>query len=349
MRNILQASARIEASRNAGKPLDIKPSGIKPSDINTERQIKDRCAAPDFERLSSQAGNGASRLPLRESIPHKIQNSSRYSPVEIRHPEDKPLKPSDRDATNTDEVPAIPQPGTGAEVDFKSGIGDTLHRDDGMQPDQAKPQKPGIAVIHQRAVFRDCFVRCLEISYRDHDIFPFATIAEWCGSEEPGARAASIVIIVIDGSDESSIAGLESLEAVAASTPVVIVSDIDDLDYIMRTFKSGARGYIPTSLPFNVAVEAMRLVKAGGTFVPASSFFLDGEGSPPSPKAEALLTARQMKVAEEVSHGKANKQIAYELNMSEHTVKVHLRHIMRKLNARNRTEVAVLSRDFFKG
>ncbi len=44
----------------------------------------------------------------------------------------------------------------------------------------------------------------------------------------------------------------------------------------------------------------------------------------------------------------ANKQIAYELSMSEHTVKVHLRHIMRKLNARNRTEVAVLTKDFFK-
>jgi DNA-binding NarL/FixJ family response regulator len=339
MRNVLQASARIEASRNVGKP----------SGINADRQIKDPCAAHRFEPPSSQAGNSASRVSLREPTPVQIQNSSRYTPGEIRRPEERPLRPSDRDATNTDEVPPIPQPGAGAAVDFKSGIGDTLHRDDGTQPDQAKPRKPGIAVIHQRAVFRDCFVRCLEISYRDHDIFPFVTIAEWCGSEEPGARAASIVIIVIDGSDESSVAGLECLEAVAASTPVVIVSDIDDLDYIMRTFKSGARGYIPTSLPFNVAVEAMRLVKAGGTFVPASSFFLDGEGSPSSPKAKGLLTARQMKVAEEVSHGKANKQIAYELNMSEHTVKVHLRHIMRKLNARNRTEVAVLSKDFFKG
>jgi DNA-binding NarL/FixJ family response regulator len=337
MRNLLQAGARSEAGRNDGKP----------SGIDADRKIRDR-AAPHFERFSSPAGNGALRLPLQEPAPARIQNSSRHAPREIRRPEEKQLTPSDRDAASTNEVAPVAQPATGAAVDFKSGIGNTLHRDD-RQPDPAQPQKPGIAVVHQQAVFRDCFVRCLEISYRDHDILPFATVAEWCGSNEPGARAASIVIIVIDGSDESSVAGLECLEAVAASTPVVIVSDIDDLDYIMRTFKSGARGYIPTSLPFNVAVEAMRLVKAGGTFVPASSFFLDGEGSPSSPKAEALLTARQMKVAEEVSHGKANKQIAYELNMSEHTVKVHLRHIMRKLNARNRTEVAVLSKDFFKG
>jgi DNA-binding NarL/FixJ family response regulator len=61
------------------------------------------------------------------------------------------------------------------------------------------------------------------------------------------------------------------------------------------------------------------------------------------PVSAVLLTSRQMEVLEEIRHGKANKQIAYELNMSEHTVKVHLRDIMRKLKARNRTEVAVLS------
>jgi DNA-binding NarL/FixJ family response regulator len=66
-------------------------------------------------------------------------------------------------------------------------------------------------------------------------------------------------------------------------------------------------------------------------------------------KNSALLTERQMEVVEEIRHGKANKQIAYELKMSEHTVKVHLRHIMRKLKARNRTEVAVLSGNLLAG
>ncbi len=341
MRMVLQAGVRAEAGRNSGKP----------SNANADRQIQDLCGAPRFERLSLQAGSDALRQPLPESASVRIQKSSRCILAEIGRSEAKQLTPGDREATNSGEAASIAQPGTGAEIGFKSGIEDAQHRDDAQvrEPDPAKSQRPGIAVIHRRAVFRDCFVRCLEISYRDHDIFPFATVADWCRSKEPGALAASIVIIVIDGSDDSSIAGLGCLEAAAPNTPVVIVSDIDDLNYIMRTLKSGARGYIPTSLPFNVAVEAMRLVKAGGTFVPADSLVLDGEGSPSSPKPEGLLTARQMKVAEEVSHGKANKQIAYELNMSEHTVKIHLRHIMRKLNARNRTEVAVLSRDFFKG
>ena len=128
---------------------------------------------------------------------------------------------------------------------------------------------------------------------------------------------------------------------------MVVVSDIDDLNYIVRVLKSGVRGYIPTSLRFNIAVEAVRLVKAGGVFIPADSF-VPGDNEPlVGARIGTLLTERQMKVVEEIRHGKANKQIAYELKMSEHTVKVHLRHIMRKLKARNRTEVAVLSETLF--
>jgi len=221
-----------------------------------------------------------------------------------------------------------------------------LNGANGGESGSVKLKRPGIVVIHRRAVFRDCFVRCLEISYKDHEVLPFANVVEWCNSKEPNALAAAVVIIVIDDGDESGVAELKFLETVAAKIPVVIVSNIDDLDHIVRALKSGARGYIPTSLPFNVAVEAVRLVKAGGTFVPASSFVHNRDEQQPVLRTNGLLTEQQMKVVEEIRHGKANKQIAYELNMSEHTVKVHLRHIMRKLNAKNRTEVAVLSRDF---
>ena len=51
-----------------------------------------------------------------------------------------------------------------------------------------------------------------------------------------------------------------------------------------------------------------------------------------------------MRVVEAVGHGFANKQIADRLNMSENTVKVHLQHIMKKLNVRNRTQIAMLAR-----
>jgi DNA-binding NarL/FixJ family response regulator len=202
--------------------------------------------------------------------------------------------------------------------------------------------KPAIVVIHRRDFFRDCFVRCLEVAYSDRKIGSFATIAEWCRSPDtPGSVAA--VIIVIEAGEETGLSDREFIERTEGKIPIIIVSDVDDLDHIVGALKRGARGYIPSSLPFNIAVEAVRLVEAGGVFVPASSLVERDKPVAAAVRAGVALTDRQMEVLEEIRHGKANKQIAYALKMSEHTVKLHLRHIMRKLNAHNRTEVALLS------
>lgn len=212
----------------------------------------------------------------------------------------------------------------------------------------AAARKPGIVVIHQRAFFRDCFVRCLEISYGSHRIFAFASISEWRNSAEQNSITPAVIVFFLDASESSSIADLQFLESSAADIPVIIMSDIDDTNYVIHALRNGARGYIPTSLPFNIAVEAVRLVEAGGTFVPVSSLVLDKDKQETASRTNELLTERQMMVVEALCQGMANKQIAYELGMSEHTVKVHLRHIMRKLKVRNRTEVAVLTKDFFE-
>jgi DNA-binding NarL/FixJ family response regulator len=314
MRNVFHQSSRLEASKVLSK-TELQSSSPRVVALADET-IAQQNGAQQNGAASARSFQGTRQAPI-SSKPRTAQY---------------PRNPSD--------------------IDFKGGPSESQHVDDlrgGEEPGAVK-LKPGIVVIHCRAVFRDCFVRCLEISYRDHEIFSFANLAEWYNSKEPNALAAAVIIVVIEsGSGKSGIAGLEFLETAAANIPVVIVSDIDDLDHIVHTLKSGVRGYIPTSLPFNVAVEAVRLVKAGGIFFPASSVFQAHEAQPPGAKSGVLLTDRQMKVVEEIRHGKANKQIAYELHMSEHTVKVHLRHIMRKLKARNRTEVAVLSEDLFAG
>jgi DNA-binding NarL/FixJ family response regulator len=129
------------------------------------------------------------------------------------------------------------------------------------------------------------------------------------------------------------------------------------------------RGYIPTTFNPRVAVEAMRLVHAGGTFVPASALKQCGNGhrrvqgdrsevdepaaAPPvaAPGAEAgngeallrELTPRQREVLRLLCEGKPNKIIAHALHMQEGTVKVHVRQIMKKLKATNRTQVAFLA------
>jgi DNA-binding NarL/FixJ family response regulator len=135
----------------------------------------------------------------------------------------------------------------------------------------------------------------------------------------------------------------ERFEALVPNTPIVVISDTASPDEIARIVDYGARGYIPTSMPYHLAVEAVRFVEGGGTFVPAANL-LDGRDRHKQPVTASALTERQMKVVEAVGHGFANKQIAHKLKMSENTVKVHLRHIMKKLNVRNRTEIAIVTR-----
>jgi len=123
--------------------------------------------------------------------------------------------------------------------------------------------------------------------------------------------------------------------------PVIILGDVESSESIRAAFDSGVRGYIPTiSTNLELAIEIMYLVKVGGTFVPPSGL------SPPRLKSlgtpglvATQFTMRQMAVLDRLKLGKSNKLIAYELQMSESSVKTHIRNIMRKMNATNRTEV----------
>jgi DNA-binding NarL/FixJ family response regulator len=209
--------------------------------------------------------------------------------------------------------------------------------------DDTASTKPAILLIHPRPFHRECFARCLQNAYNDHVVFSFGSIVGWRNSAEALALTPSVAIIVIESADASDPAELK-LEDAPDDVPIIVVSDIEDSDQIVRTLRNGARGYIPTNMPFSIAVEAVRLVGAGGVFVPASSFVHRERPSAPA-KSGVTVTKREMSVIEEIRRGKANKQIAYDLNISEHTVKLHLRRIMKKLKARNRTEVAILARN----
>ena len=80
-------------------------------------------------------------------------------------------------------------------------------------------------------------------------------------------------------------------------------------------------------------VEIIRLVKVGGTYVPPSGLHPQGrarQDRTPKTEINEQFTPRQLAVLEHLTQGKANKIIAYELRISESTVKVHVRHIMKK-------------------
>ncbi len=125
-----------------------------------------------------------------------------------------------------------------------------------------------------------------------------------------------------------------------------MLGESEDPRFIAEILARGARSYLPSSASLSVAIGVFCLAMAGGSFIPASTLQdLDRGGRAPLGRNQSVqstlgLTERQAAVANAVALGKPNKIIAYELNVSESTVKVHVRTIMKKLQARNRTEIA---------
>jgi DNA-binding NarL/FixJ family response regulator len=139
-------------------------------------------------------------------------------------------------------------------------------------------------------------------------------------------------IIVYHSHSADSLADLRKLTELA---PAIVLSIDDRVEAVRLAFDNGARGYIPTaSTGLDLLVEILHFVKAGGTFVPPSTL----ARSELPQKERQRLTEREMLILDLLKKGKQNKVIAYELGLSESTVKVHIRHILDKLRARNRTE-----------
>lgn len=210
-----------------------------------------------------------------------------------------------------------------------------------------------VIIIDSRQLARECFERSLVAHNPDFKTVPFNSVDEWRRSNVRSEQRAVILLnIGTRRITELGIAGdISRIVSEAHPVPVVVIADTDELPQIVKALECGAKGFIPTTVSISVAAEAIELALAGGIFVPASSIMamrsvINSNASSDRPLS-GLFTARQMAVVEALRRGKANKIIAYELNLRESTVKVHIRNIMKKLKATNRTEVAFKIRDMF--
>jgi DNA-binding NarL/FixJ family response regulator len=208
-----------------------------------------------------------------------------------------------------------------------------------------------IVIVDKRALDRECLARSL----REHNPkFEFRTVESIDElRRQNGSKAIPSALLLILGArkvtEQSAKEEIASAVSAFRNIPVIVIADPDDPVQILSALESGARGYIPSNVRLKVAAEAIGLARAGGVFVPAGAFLALREtilsaanGARP---LHSMFTAREADVVESLRQGKANKIIAYELNLCESTVKVHIRSIMRKLKATNRTEVAYKLRD----
>ncbi|AWI60321.1 response regulator transcription factor [Sinorhizobium fredii] len=210
-----------------------------------------------------------------------------------------------------------------------------------------------LLLLDSRALDRECLARTLTTHGLGMEVGAFGSADEW-REKKSACPPIGAVLLNIGARKVADVeAEIAKLATEFRPVPVVVLSDIDELGQILRVLECGARGYIPTSVGVGICIEAIGLAIAGGIFLPASSVLavrhLIETGKQEAPALAGMFTLRQAEVVQALRKGKANKIIAYELNLRESTVKVHIRNIMKKLKATNRTEVAYKLNDIFTG
>lgn len=160
-----------------------------------------------------------------------------------------------------------------------------------------------------------------------------------------------LVLLDLELPDQSRFEGLDTFRERQPGLPVVMMSARDDSVTVVEALDHGAMGFIPKTSSTELMLNALRLVFAGGTYIPPEA--ISGHGSVPAPAltsaaqpprrtlADLGLTTRQVDVLRLLVKGRSNKLICRELDLAEGTVKTHMTAVLRALHVTNRTQAII--------
>ena len=201
-----------------------------------------------------------------------------------------------------------------------------------------------IAWIDGSALTRECMTQAARSVQKLFMIVPFASVYDCIKECE---RKLDLIVYHSHEADSVNTADIAALRDAFSTTQLVVLSDATDLDpaIVKGLLTQGASGFILTNQTgLQMMVSALAMVASGGTFVPREVLFYEAEAKQTAdgePRRKGSLTRREVEVLQLLKQGKPNKVIAYELHLSESTVKVHIRNTMRKIGSTNRTHAAM--------
>jgi DNA-binding NarL/FixJ family response regulator len=223
----------------------------------------------------------------------------------------------------------------------------------------AGEQATTVLLVDAHVWTREAIARGLEMALQDLRVLRFANVSE-LPRDGPHIGAA-VVLLNVDGirlSDARVSSAIAAIHSSLPGLPVVVLSEHEDTEAILEAIERGLKGYVPMSLELQVVARVLQFVAAGGTYLPAELLLTsiqapgthavtahDVTGAPTPAVTVSRLTLREVGVLELVGQGKSNQQIARALNTHEAMVEGHVDHVMRKLGAVNRTQVALLAAD----
>lgn len=189
-------------------------------------------------------------------------------------------------------------------------------------------------------------------------VFPQAQIVEASSQDQVLTLVSDddsfdLVLLDLGIPGASGLSCLQELRKLTAITPIMIISGNTNADTMYAAFDCGATGYLPKSAPKIIMTSAFNLVMSGGIYVPPDVMNLSAREQPAATQtpagADMRLSHRQQLVLQLMAEGKANKEIARVLCISEVTVKAHVSAILKKLGVENRVQAALAARRVLGG
>lgn len=211
-----------------------------------------------------------------------------------------------------------------------------------MGEGRVESQTATIVITDDHPLFRGALRQAIA------SVMPKARIVEASGMDELNAtlaqeRDVDLILLDLTMPGVQGFSGLLSLRAQYPEFPVVIVSATEEPAVIRRAMDFGASGFIPKSIDVDGIGGAIAAVLAGDTWTPPDVDLTAAEDKETVDLVRRLgtLTPQQVRVLAMLSEGLLNKQIAYELNVSEATVKAHVSAILDKLGVDSRTQAVI--------
>lgn len=199
-------------------------------------------------------------------------------------------------------------------------------------------------IVEDHPLFRQALGEAVRLAFPSAQVWECATLAEAVERAAGVVDGLDLLLLDLMLPEVSGFDGLLLLRARFPGLPILVVSALDDPRMIREALSYKAAGFVSKSADQNELGEAISRVLAGEIYAPPSyaAATHGDEGDDDALAAQLCeLTPQQIRVLQMVRQGKLNKQIAFELGISEQTVKAHVSELLRKLNVVSRTMLVI--------
>jgi len=199
-----------------------------------------------------------------------------------------------------------------------------------------------ILIADDHPLYREAVRLRMERLYPGSAVVEAASIDELLAAGNTTAADLALVDLRMPGMNGPG--DIARIRSSLNGTPVILMSGSAAIADVKQAVEAGASGFVPKTLAPELFAAAVALVLAGGTYLPTDVLqqSMGGEGARRM-NVSGELTPREMQVFVQLSTGASNKEIGRELGLAEVTVKLHVRQILKKIGARNRSEAASIA------